>query len=127
MASQANVTARPFQITPGETALRLAPENLWQAINPWSFAWDQTFRGDQLGLINISIGDTKHPEVEREILDEVGSYGRQLGHLGDALEVLIDHFDQSVLGQPEKDALAILKGELAEIRKVKRRALSPAG
>jgi hypothetical protein len=123
MASQASETARPFQIGPAEAGLRLAPENLWQAINPWSFA----FTGDQLGLINISIGETKHPEVEREILDEVGSYGRQLGHIGDALEVLIDHFDQSPLGQPEKDALAILKGELAEIRKVKRRELSRAG
>ena len=119
MASQVSETARPFQISPAEAGLRLAPENLWQAINPWSFA----FTGDQFGLINISIGETKHPEVEREILDEVGSYGRQLGHIGDALEVLIDHFDQSVLGQPEKDALAILKGELAEIRKVKRRTL----
>ena len=67
------------------------------------------------------------PEVEREILDEVGSYGRQLGHIGDALEVLVGRFDQSALGQPEKDALAILKGELAEIRKVKRRALGRAG
>ena len=123
MASQASGTARPFQISPAEAGLRLAPDNLWQAINPWSFA----FTGDQLGLVNISIGETRHPEVEREILDEVGSYGRQLGHIGDALEVLIDRFDQSALGQPEKDALAILKGELAEIRKVKRRELSRAG
>ena len=123
MASQASETARPFQISPAEAGLRLAPDTLWQAINPWSFA----FTGDQLGLINISIGETKHPEVERAILDEVGSYGRQLGHIGDALEVLIDHFDQATLGQPEKDALAILRGELAEIRKVKRRALNPAG
>ena len=119
MASQASETARPFQITPGQAALRLAPENLWQAINPWTFA----FTGDQVGLINISIGDTKHPEVEREILDEVGSYGRQLGHIGDALEVLIDNFDQTGLKPPAKDALTILLGELAEIRKVKRRAL----
>lgn len=106
---------RPFQIAP-----RLAPETLWQAINPWSFA----FTGDQVGLINIAIGETRHPEVERQILDEVGSYGRQLGHIGDALEVLIDHFDASGLGQREKDALAILKGELAEIRKIKRRELA---
>ena len=123
MASQASETARPFQISPVEAGLRLAPDTLWQAINPWSFA----FTGDQVGLINISIGETKHPEVERQVLDEVGSYGRQLGHIGDALEVLIDHFDQAALGQPEKDALAILKGELAEIRKVKRRELSRAG
>jgi hypothetical protein len=121
MASQAGETARPFQISPAEAGLRLAPDTLWQAINPWSFA----FTGDQLGLINISIGETSHPEVERQILDEVGSYGRQLGHIGDALEVLLDHFDSSALDQREKDALAILKGELAEIRQVKRRALAP--
>ena len=121
MASQASETARPFQISAAEAGLRLAPEPLWQAINPWSFA----FTGDQLGLINISIGATSHPEVERQILDEVGSYGRQLGHIGAALEVLIDHFDQTALDRDEKDALAILKGELAEIRKVKQRALSP--
>ena len=119
MASQVSETARPFQITPAEAGLPLAPENLWQAINPWSFA----FTGDQLGLINISIGATSHPEVERQILDEVGSYGKQLGHIGDALEVLVDRFDQSALSQPEKDALAILKGELAAIRKVKHGAL----
>ena len=123
MASQASETARPFQITPAEAGLRLAPENLWQAINPWLFAPELLFRGDQVGLINIAIGDTRHPDVERQILDEVGSYGKQLGHIGDALEVLIDRFDHSALSQPEKDALAILKGELAAIRKVKHGAL----
>ena len=123
MASEASETARPFQISPSEAGLKLAPDNLWQAINPWSLA----FNADQIGLLNISIGDTRHPEVESAILSEVGSYGRQLGHIGDALEVLIDRFDQSPLSQPERDALAILKGELAEIRKVKRRELSRAG
>jgi len=122
VASQASETARPFQISPAD-GLRLAPENLWQAINPWSFA----FTGDQVGLLNINFGDTRHPDVEREILDQAASYGKQLGHIGDALEVLIDRVDQHALGQPEKDALAILKGELAEIRKVKRHALARPG
>lgn len=119
MASQASETARPFQISPAD-GLRLAPDTLWQAINPWSLA----FTGGQIGLVNISIGQTSHPELEREILDEVGSYGRQLGHIGDALEVLLDHFDTAALSRAEKDALAILKGELAEIRAVKRRTPS---
>jgi hypothetical protein len=120
MASEASDTAWPFNITPLDFGLKLAPDNLWQAINPWKFS----FTGDQVGLVNIAIGDTRHPDVERKVLGEVGSYGRQLGHIGDALEVLIDHFDQAGLDKPEKDALAILKGELAEIRKVKRSALA---
>lgn len=108
-------TAQPFQF-------QLAPDRLWQAINPWSW----TFDGDQIGLINISLGETKHPEVERAVLDEVGSYGRQLGHIGEALEVLIDHFDAKNLDRDEKDALAILKGDLAKIRAIKAREMDGA-
>jgi hypothetical protein len=70
----------------------VAPEKLWQAINPWSF-YNQ---GAQLGFVNIN-----------------------LGRIGDALEVLIDHAALKNLSRTETDALAILKGQLAEIRKVK--------
>jgi hypothetical protein len=55
------------------------------------------------------------------VLDEVGSYGRQLGRIGDALEVLIDRLSLEGLSREEADALAILKGQLAEVRKVKQR------
>ena len=65
----------------------LAPDQLWQAINPWSFYQ----QGAQFGLINIDLGATAHPETEQKILEEVGSYGRQLGRIGDALEVLLNH------------------------------------
>jgi arsenate reductase (glutaredoxin) len=57
----------------------LAPEKLWQAINPWTFA----NQGAQLGFVNINLGHTAHPEIEQKVLDEVGSYGRQLGRIGD--------------------------------------------
>jgi hypothetical protein len=100
-------------------SFQLAPERLWQAINPLSLMAS----AGQFGLINISLGDTRHPDVERTLLAEVGSYGRQLGHIGEALEVLIDHFDHNDLSRKERDALAILKGELAEIRTVKAREL----
>ena len=108
-------TAQPFQF-------QLAPDRLWQAINPWSWTVD----GGQFGLVNISLGETKHPEVERAVLDEVGSYGRQLGHIGDALEVLIDHFAAHELTRKEKDALAILKGDLAKVREIKAREMGRA-
>ena len=58
--------------------LALAPQKLWQAINPWTFYQ----QGAQLGFINIDLGQTPHPEIEQAILDDVGSYGRQLGRIG---------------------------------------------
>jgi hypothetical protein len=96
----------------------LAPDNLWQAINPWTLTQNG---GSQLGLINISLGQTARPDLERTVLNEVGSYGRQLGRIGDALEVLIRHFDVVTLNDAERDALTILLGQLAEIRKLKAR------
>lgn len=105
-------TARPFQF-------QLAPDQLWQAINPWN--WN--LEGSQFGFINVTLGETKHPEVERAVLEELGSYGRQLGHIGEALEVLIDHFHDKDLTQQEKDALSILKGDLAKVREIKVREM----
>jgi len=103
--------------------LSLAPQKLWQAINPWTFYQ----QGAQLGFINIDLGQTPHPEVEQAILDDVGSYGRQLGRIGDALEVLLKHVKLKDLSQSEKDTLDELKGQLAAVRQVKARTLKTNG
>jgi hypothetical protein len=95
----------------------LAPEKLWQAINPMTFYQ----QGAQFGFINIDLGATPKPEIEQDILDEVGSYGRQLGRIGDALEVLLKHVELKGLSADEQDALTILQGQLAEVRKIKKR------
>ncbi|WP_413988846.1 hypothetical protein ACMDCR_22950 [Labrys okinawensis] len=97
--------------------LSIAPDKLWQAINPWTFYQN----GGQFGLVNIDLGQTPRPDIEQSILDEVGSYGRQLGRIGDALEVLIRHLRPDELTAEEADTLAILEGQLAQIRKVKKR------
>ena len=99
--------------------LALAPQNLWQAINPWTFYQ----QGAQFGFINIDLGETAHPEVEQAILDEVGSYGKQLGRIGDALEVLLNHTNLDDLSPKELDAINILRGQLAEVKQVKQRTL----
>ena len=104
---------------PNSFQLSLAPEKLWQAINPWTFYQ----QGAQFGFINIDLGDTPHPEVEQAILDDVGSYGRQLGRIGDALEVLLDHVKLDNLSHAEKDALSALRGQLVAVRQVKERTL----
>jgi hypothetical protein len=85
--------------------------------NPWAFFNE----GPQFGLVNVNLGQTPRPDIEQKLLDEVGSYGRQLGRIGDALEVLIDHVKLDGLSREEQGALAILKGQLAEVRKVKQR------
>jgi len=99
--------------------LSLAPDRLWQAINPWTFFQ----QGARIGLINIDLGQTAHPEVEQAILDQVGSYGRQLGRIGDALEVLLRHVKMENLDREERDAIAMLQGQLAAVREVKNREL----
>lgn len=102
--------SKPFQVS-------LAPQQLWQAINPWTFYQ----QGAQFGVVNIELGQTPAPETERAILDEVGSYGRQLGRIGDALGVLLAHVKLDGLTQDERDALDILRGQLAAVRQVKQR------
>jgi hypothetical protein len=102
--------------------LALAPQKLWQAINPWTFYQ----QGAQFGLINIDLGETAHPEVEQAILDEVGSYGKQLGRIGDALDVLLKHVKLEGLSQEEQDTLDVLRGQLAEVKRVKQRTLPGA-
>jgi hypothetical protein len=97
--------------------ISIAPEKLWQAINPWTFYQ----QGAQFGLINVDLGQTPRPDIEQSILDDVGSYGRQLGRIGDALEVLIRHLKPDDLTQEESDTLSILKGQLAQVRQVKKK------
>lgn len=97
--------------------LSLAPEQLWQAINPWTFHQ----QGGQFGLVNIDLGQTPRPDIEQKILDEVGSYGRQLGRIGDVLEILLNHVDLGALATAERDAVDILRGQLAQVRQIKAR------
>lgn len=106
--------SKPFQVS-------LAPEKLWQAINPWSFYQ----QGAQFGLVNIELGQTPRPDIEQAVLEKVGSYGRQLGRIGDALEVLLNHVKLEGLDDKERDALTVLRGQLAEIRQVKQAATPP--
>jgi hypothetical protein len=100
--------------------LALAPQQLWQAINPWTFYQ----QGAQFGFINIDLGTTAHPEAEQAILDEVGSYGKQLGRIGDALEVLLKHVKLDDLSPDEQDTLDVLRGQLVEVKRVKQRTMS---
>lgn len=90
-----------------------------QAINPWN--WFFRSDGGQFGLVNINLGKSANPELEQRILDDVGSYGRQLGRIGDALEVLLNHVKLERLNAGERDAIEDLRLQLAQVRRVKAR------
>jgi len=90
-----------------------------QAINPW-FDMFKAF-GSQFGLININLGRSPAPEIEQKVLEEVGSYGRQLGRMGDALNVLIEKLEPKLgdLTKEERLALDAFRVMQAEIDQIK--------
>ena len=89
-----------------------------QLISPWT-AFFSPF-GNQYGLINISLGRSSAPEVEQEVLAEVGSYGKQLGRMGDALAVLLDRLPRDPpLSKEQEDAIDALQLMLREINDIK--------
>ncbi len=61
-----------------------------QTINPWTW-WNQAVNqlGGQFGLININTMASGDGALEQEIVQNVASYGKQLGRMMDVLSVLI--------------------------------------
>ena len=74
--------------------------DVWQAINPWSWWLEST--GQQVGFINIYRTEAGDPEQELEILENVASYGKQLGRIVEALSVVLRHESFSSLGPDEE-------------------------
>ena len=96
-----------------------------QSINPFT-AWMSPI-GSQFGLININLGQSSEPKIEEEVLSDVGTYGRQLGRIGDALVVLLAHFRPAEpLTTEETEAISELKEMLDRHREDQDEA-SPAG
>ena len=90
-----------------------------QSINPWNWFWRSV--GGQFGFININLGKSADPDLESQILEDVGSYGRQLGQIGDALDVLIRYVQPKDLSAKDAQALKALTYHLDEIKRLKLR------
>lgn len=98
--------------------------NVTQSINPWTSVLSAI--GNQFSFISVNLGRSSAPEVEQDVLNEVGSYGKQLGRIGDALAVVIAHFDPkpplSPAEQKTLDALTSMLDEIADIKEQHKRA-----
>ncbi len=92
--------------------LQLAPSSLNQPILPnWSF-----------NLFNVNLGASSNAAVEQETLQTVGSYGKQIGHLAEALELIVRELkllDSKDLSQSEKDTIRVFLGDVSAVRKIK--------
>jgi hypothetical protein len=91
-----------------------------QSINPFTSFLSPV--GSQFGLININLGQSSAPKVEEDMLSDVGSYGKQIGRIGDALIVLLTHFHpRTELTHEESAAIAALKKMLNDAADVKQK------
>ncbi len=92
--------------------LQIVPNSLSQPILPnWGFSF-----------LNVNLGTSSNPEVEQRALDEVGSYGKQIGRLADALEIVIQQLNllEKDLTPDEKDAVIKFLADVANVRSIKK-------
>jgi hypothetical protein len=94
-------------------ALRLAPDSLLQSINPgWS-----------LLHIIVNNGNSGDPALEQRIVEQA-SYGRQIGRIMAAVEVLVARIDPASLTTEEKAAFAAFQEIVALVCEVKQEAVT---
>ena len=112
-----NASATPFDwLTYWWTApTRLAPESLKQVINPWNFETQQ-------GFINVNLMQSSDPGMERDIVENVAGYGRQLGRISETLRVLLDHGALRAAALSPEDRKAVqdftdMTDQIADVKK----------
>ena len=87
-------------------AMRSVPQSLTQAINPgWSFGPSFT----------LNSGNSSAPKTEVEVLQR-HSYGRQLGRISEALELLIDERARSSPKDKRIDDFLRMKAEIDVVK-----------
>ena len=89
-----------------------------------------TFFGSGNSVV-VNIGESSSPETEAQILERIGSYGRQLGQITDAVIVLLRHLPhRASLPEEERHAIAALEAMAHQIDDIKsrhgRKPLSPS-
>ena len=74
---------------------------------------------------NISLNFAGDAGIEREVNEEIASYGRQIGWLNDIVLALTKASDPAAL-EPAKDSLAKLKDAVERIAEIKKRRANSA-
>jgi hypothetical protein len=135
LARSGQLTARGPTVPPTPDATPPAdPADLWQQwlrafggtwpSPPFGVKYDNAqdiFGGAQVGLINITQGKSRNPGLEQRIVTEVAGYGRQIGRLLEAVDVLARHRPKH-LSDEDGDALDDLHDLAKQIAAFRRQA-----
>jgi hypothetical protein len=107
--------------------------NIWSPL--WRYAYAPNTHTDTTtvagNIINMVVGKmrSKSPRQEKEIIEGVASYGKQLGRISDALNALIplvvSQMDRTNLKQDKRRALEDFLAMYEEIAKVKGKHIPP--
>jgi hypothetical protein len=86
-------------------------------VSQWIVPITSWWSGNQ---VSINLGESGSPETEAEILRRVGTYGRQLGQIIDAMVVLLDHLPKDLhLSKQESEALDTFRDMANDIARIK--------
>ncbi len=76
--------------------------------------------GGQFGMFNINLGGSGDAAMEQEMLDRVGSYGRQIGWLSDVIGVILAELETKNPELGKTKAVEVFKAMAGEIAHTKR-------
>ena len=104
----ADVALSPWRLLLQATqALALAPQTLTQPINPgWTFG----------NLIQVTEQNSSAPDTESQIVSR-HSYGRQIGRLMDAVDLLLERADDAARNDVRARAFEALQGDVQAIKR----------
>lgn len=96
-----------------------------QMINTWWELMSHPFWAN--GFVNVFNMNSAEPELEKRIVTDVGSYGRQLGRITDAVEVLTERLIKlDELSKDERAAIQAFEELALEIDRTKRLIQNPS-
>ena len=98
---------------------------------PFNYNLDQVFKlfqnsgNPQIGFINISAAASAKPDVEKYVIENVATYGRQLGRISDVLDFALKQLGADKWKDEQADALNDFRTMKVEIDAVKSNRLPP--
>jgi hypothetical protein len=81
--------------------------DVWQDYNPFTSWWADTFRNamGQYGFINVNEMQSSDAELEKGIVTDQASYGKQIGRVVEALQAICENLDTKGWKPDQRKAL----------------------